>query len=74
MHELFNNKAWVWHFFTILLFVMASFMIEKPDSHEIVATKKAALAFIIAVFAYLDFTIAPFWIIWILSYSFDSWI
>ena len=38
------------------------------------ALKKAILAFIIAIFAEMGLTIAPFWLVFVLSYYLEGWI
>ena len=38
------------------------------------ALKKALLAFIIALFAEVGLTIAPFWLVFTLAYYMDGWI
>ena len=50
------------------------FYYHPKHTHERESTKKALTAFIIAIFASIDLTIAPFWIIWVLSYSFENWV
>lgn len=72
--NLFSNKSWLYNFIIILIFCISSFFYYPLNSLEIEATKKAITAFIIAIFASIDLTIAPFWIIWVLSYSFDEWV
>ncbi|MHA2039532.1 MAG: hypothetical protein ACW98X_24185 [Promethearchaeota archaeon] len=38
------------------------------------AVKKGILAFIIAILAHLELTIAPFWIVFTLAVSFDGYV
>lgn len=71
--SLFSNTNWITHLSVLILFTLGSLIFSPEGSKEIIATKKAFVAFIIALFASLDLTIAPFWVIWILSYSFDTW-
>tara|TARA_B100000963_G_scaffold360066_1_gene389594 strand:+ start:756 stop:1097 length:342 start_codon:yes stop_codon:yes gene_type:complete len=70
----FTNKHWLKHFAIMVSFVISMFLFYPKKSHEREATKKAITAFIIAIFASIDLTIAPFWIIWVLTYSFDNWV
>ena len=70
----FSNTKWLSQASVMLLFTIVSFIFNKPGSRELDSTKKAVVAFIIALFASLDLTIAPFWIVWVLSYSFDAWV
>jgi hypothetical protein len=74
LKNLFLNKSWFLNFIIILIFSISSFFYYPLNSLEIEATKKAITAFVIAIFASIDLTIAPFWIIWVLSYSFDEWV
>ena len=72
--SIFTNRRWMKHFGFLITFVFSMFFLYPVRSHEREATKKALTAFIIAIFASIDLTIAPFWIIWVLSYSFDNWV
>lgn len=72
--NIFTNKRWLKHFFVLVSFSTSMFLLYPKHSHEREATKKALTAFIIAIFASIDLTIAPFWIIWVLTYSFDNWV
>jgi len=36
------------------------------------ATKSALVAFIVAICAYLELTIAPFWIVWLFSFYLNT--
>ena len=72
--SIFGNKKWLKHFALLLTFCVGNFLLYSRHSHEREATKKAITAFIIAIFASVDLTIAPFWIIWVLTYSFDHWV
>ena len=40
----------------------------------ITATKKAILALVIAFFARIDLVVAPFWLVWIITYYLEGWI
>ena len=72
--EIFTGKRWLKHFAILVSFSASMFLFYPRKSHEREATKKALTAFIIAIFASIDLTIAPFWIIWVLTYSFDNWV
>ena len=71
---IFTGKRWLKHFAILVSFSVSMFLLYPRKSHEREATKKALTAFIIAIFASIDLTIAPFWIIWVLTYSFDNWV
>jgi len=64
----------VWTFCNINFIYTMESVFSPKGSKEIIATKKAFIAFVIALFASLDLTIAPFWIIWVISYYFESWL
>lgn len=72
--KLLTNKRWLGHLTLLVLFSISMFYYHPKDSHESISTKRALTAFIIAIFASIDLTIAPFWIIWIFSYSFENWV
>ena len=72
--KLVTSKRWFGHFLLLVLFSIAMFYYHPKHTHERESTKKALTAFIIAIFASIDLTIAPFWIIWVLSYSFENWV
>ena len=74
LKKLLTNKRWLGHFALLILFSIAMFYYHPKHTHERESTKKALTAFIIAIFASIDLTIAPFWIIWVLSYSFENWV
>jgi hypothetical protein len=74
MKSLFENTKWFGHFVILILFTLWNLFFSPKGSKEIIATKKAFIAFVIALFASLDLTIAPFWIIWVISYYFESWL
>lgn len=69
-----TDKRWFRHFAILVSFSTSMFLLYDKNSHEREATKKALTAFIIAIFASIDLTIAPFWIVWVLTYSFDNWV
>lgn len=70
---LFHNK-----FFMISAIISISFskyILNLPDNSDETnrlktATNQAIIAFLVAMFAYLDIKITPFWLIWLISYHF----
>ena len=70
--DLFKNIKWLINFIIILLFLV--YVRLSKNSKLISASKKAILGFIIAIFAYIDLTLAPFWIIFVLAYFGDGFI
>lgn len=74
-HFLFGFIGLVsWSIF-ILGFDGAKYMTFDDATYNsyIVATKKAVLAFIIALFAKLDLTVPVFWLIWLTAFYLDGW-
>ena len=65
--NLFSNKGWLKQFFIIILFVIIVTKTSK-DEKIVESTKKGFFAFLIALLASIDLTIAPFWFVFIFSY------
>ena len=79
LKELLSNKSWLIQVFIIILFtIWISYTHKDSDKEEsknyIESIKRALVGFIIAIFAELGLTIAPFWFIFVLSYYFNGWI
>jgi len=77
--ELIENKRWLINFGVIIVFI--GYIVytvrndNSDDSRKLKeALKKALLAFIIALFAEIGLTIAPFWLVFTLAYYMDGWI
>ncbi len=73
LKNLFKKKTWVFGFISILIW--SSYVIindrgvrDKKAIRRYTATQHAIVAFLIAMFAYVDLTISPFWTIWIVTY------
>ncbi len=71
--DLFKKKIWLAGFLSIILwstYVLANDRgkSDKKSIRRYKATKHAIVAFLIALFAYIELTIAPFWTIWIVTY------
>lgn len=66
--EMFNDIRWLINLIVVIFFLIYVKIFGKNDINLINASKKAILGFIIAIFAYLDMTIASFWIIFVLAY------
>lgn len=69
IRNLFNNKT----FLISLIFIVAwCFYWLKINTVNVSrykkATKQAIIGLIIALFAYLDLTIAPFWFVWLSAF------
>ena len=79
----FNNKKTIGQLFFILFwcFLIYRFIKTHPakkDSQKVEniksSTKKAVVALFIAFFARIDLVIAPFWLVWLISYYLEDWI
>jgi len=64
----------IWSIF-ILELDGASYFTNETETYNsyIEATKKAVLAFMIAIFAKLELTIPVFWLIWLTAFYLDGW-
>tara|TARA_Y100001968_G_C18799282_1_gene454834 strand:- start:9 stop:326 length:318 start_codon:yes stop_codon:yes gene_type:complete len=77
--ELFTNKRWVINFSMIIAFIIYIFYVtynnNSSESERLkTAIKKAIVALLIAIFAELGLTIAPFWLVFVLAYYLEGWI
>jgi len=73
IRDLFKKKAWLVGVLSIIIWSIYIFITDRgsKDKNAIRrrgATQHAITAFLIAMFAYVDLTIAPFWTIWIVIY------
>ena len=69
--KLANNKLFITGI--IMIMVFSTYTLNLDNKHEEIeklqhATKQALLGLIIAIMAYLDLKIAPFWAIFLASY------
>tara|TARA_B100001063_G_scaffold247188_1_gene291133 strand:+ start:6555 stop:6914 length:360 start_codon:yes stop_codon:yes gene_type:complete len=82
LYDLFANPHWLFHTIAIIIF---SIWILKYDGvgvfHEKKhlerakdAVKKAVIAFIIALCAYLDISTVVFWFVWGAGYYLSNWV
>ena len=73
-----KTTTWVLSLIVIALFSLGvSFYKENDAEHKkrlIESLKKALMAFIIAYLAHLDFTLVPFWLIFIVTFFFHDWV
>ena len=76
-----KRKYWLICFIIMVIFsiiiIFNRSLIEKEEKQYrklIMSGKKALVAFIIAYLAHLDFTLTPFWLIFIVSFFFHDWI
>ena len=77
--ELISNRRWLINFLIIILFIGYIIYETKNDMSKDSektkeALKRAILAFMIALFAEVGLTIAPFWLVFTLAYYMDGWI
>ena len=74
----FRNTSWLFGVLLIILFSLGvNFYRTKDDEHKerlIESLKKAIMAFIIAYLAHLDFTLVPFWLVFIVAFFFHDWV
>ena len=74
----FRNTSWLFGVLLIILFSLGvNFYRTQDDEHKeilIESLKKAIMAFIIAYLAHLDFTLVPFWLVFIVAFFFHDWI
>ena len=74
--KMFTKKTFLINLLPIIGFSV--WTLTQPDVDELGdnmvrmkhATRQAIVAFMIAVFASIDLVIAPYWLIWIMSYYF----
>ena len=70
--HMFKEKIFLLSAFISLIF--SGYIFSLPHSPEVNRLKKATeqglVAFFIAIFAYLDLRVTPFWLIWLISYYF----
>ena len=75
LYNLINNTNFLISLVISILLLIYITKIPFKDKRNLNKIKKvtnnAVVAFIIALLAYLDLTIAPFWIVWITSYYLD---
>ena len=72
--HLISNKLFVFSTFIVGLwsFYILTSTHHDDDFHKMQkATKTALIGFIIAVMGYLELVVAPFWILWLVSYYFN---
>jgi len=77
--ELLSKKKWIVNLLLIIGFIAYIIYSTKDDDSDDAkktqeALKKAIIAFIIALFAELGLTIAPFWWVFVLAYYMEGWI
>ncbi len=75
--KLFKKTSWVVNLVIVIGFSI--YMVNTAGNDEEGqkikdAVKKGILAFIIAMLAHLELTIAPFWIVFTLAVSFDGYV
>ena len=71
--NLIKNKFFIISSLITLLFSRYIFNLTDNSNETLRlkdATKQALIAFLIAIFAYLDLKVTPFWLIWLISYYF----
>ena len=71
---LLYNPRWLINFAIVIIFGLYVTTASHENHRVKNALKKGILAFIIAVLAHLKMTIAPFWIVFVLSYYLEGWV
>ena len=75
--KLITSPAWILNFSVLCMWCYFLFVIDKNNDKKTKelreATKKGIVAAVIAILAYLDLTLAPFWIVLIISYYLEGW-
>ena len=66
--ELVFDKFWYYNFVIIIIFILYIIIYKKQDMLLYTALVKAIVAFIIAIYAEIGLTIAPFWTIFVVAY------
>ena len=77
VYKLFKRKTWLVNFIIIAGFSAYVMSLQGHDEEtEKVkdAARKGMLAFIIALMAHLELTIAPFWIVFVLAYYLQGYV
>ena len=73
-----KTTTWVLSLLAIALFCIGLSLYKEDDKEHkqrlIESLKKAIMAFIIAYLAHLDFTLVPFWLIFIVAFFFHDWV
>tara|TARA_B110000305_G_C19184526_1_gene513605 strand:- start:364 stop:687 length:324 start_codon:yes stop_codon:yes gene_type:complete len=73
-----KTKSWLIGLLAITIFCLTVALYERHDKEHkerlIESLKKAIMAFIIAYLAHLDFTLVPFWLVFIVAFFFHDWI
>ena len=68
------TKRWLMHMGIVILFSCAVVLSSAKDDALKTAMKRGILALIIAILGEVGLTVAPFWVIFSVSYYMESWI
>ena len=82
LYDLFLNPHWLFHTIAIIIFSVwileydgvGVFHKKKNLDRAKEAVKKAVIAFIIALCAYLDISTIVFWFVWGAGYYLSNWV
>jgi hypothetical protein len=73
-----RTTSWMFGLILIAIFciIVSSYERQNKEHKErlIESLKKAIMAFIIAYLAHLDFTLVPFWLVFIVAFFFHDWV
>ena len=79
MIEIITTKSWILNMIIVILFCFYILHTTKYDTTKDAiaiknSLKKGILALIIALLSELGLTIAPFWLVFVVSYFLEGWI
>ena len=77
LKKLIKQPVWMFNFLIMCGFILYITQLSDNDKeHDKLkeATKKAVLAFVIAMLATLELTIAPFWVVFMAAYYLNEWV
>lgn len=73
-----RTTSWMFGLILIAIFCITVSLYKRQDKEHkerlIESLKKAIMAFIIAYLAHLDFTLVPFWLVFIVAFFFHDWV
>jgi len=74
--ELLKNPLWLANLFIITIWCL--YILLQPNDEKYDKSKdsarKAIVAFIIGIFAFVDLTITPFWLVFTFAYFSEGWV
>ena len=76
LKKIIKQPVWMFNFLIMTGFVLYITQLSDNEKHDKLkdASKKAILAFVIAMLATLELTIAPFWVVFMSAYYLNEWV